>query len=127
MHPLASHGLFGTQVEHISAKLADLRGWLIHKLEYPYVDLTFTADHRTPLRLYANCAEWNSEPPSFKLLSAAGATLQPTNPPPAEISPNCTGVFNASPHPATGLPFICSPGSREYRIHSSHINDPCVP
>jgi hypothetical protein len=122
MHTLASQALFQTQVEHISAKLASSRGWLVHKLEYPYVDLSFTADGRTPLRLCADCSEWNSEPPSIRLLSAAGVPL-PSNPPPAEISPNRTGVFNVSQHPTTGLPFICSPGSREYHTHSSHIND----
>jgi hypothetical protein len=122
MHQLASQALFRTQVEHLSVRLASARGWLIHKLEFPFIDLTFTADRRTPLRLYANCAEWNSEPPSFKLLSAAGVPLQ-SNPPPSEISPNRTGVFNTSAHPSTGLPFICSPGSREYHTHSSHTSD----
>ena len=72
MHPLASKALFQAQVEHITARLAAARGWLIHNLEYPYVDLTFTADRRTALRLLANCEDWNSEPPSFKLLSATG-------------------------------------------------------
>ncbi len=122
MHPLAAQTLFRAQVEHISAKLASSRGWLIHALEYPCIDIAFTADRRTALRLFANCAEWNVEPPSFKLLSAAGVALQ-SNPPAAEISPNRTGVFNTSAHPATGLPFICSPGSREYHTHSSHTND----
>lgn len=122
MHPLASKALFQAQVEHITEKLAAARGWLIHKIEYPSVDLTFTADLRTALRLLANCEDWNSEPPSFKLLSATGVPLK-SSPAPAEISPNRTGVFNTSTHPATGLPFICSPGAREYHTHSSHIND----
>jgi hypothetical protein len=123
MNTLASQTLFRAQLEHVSAKLASARGWLINKLEYPFIDLTFTANGRTPLRLFATCTDWNSEPPSFKLLAAGASPLQPTNPPPREISPNSTGVFNASAHPATGLPFICSPGSREYHIHSSHTND----
>jgi hypothetical protein len=123
MHELASQTLFLSQVEPLSQKLAASRGWIIHEITYPHLDVTFTANQRTPLRLHATCHEWNSEPPSIKLLSAAAIPLQSTNPSPPEISPNNTGVFNASPHPVTGLPFICSPGSREYHTHSSHTND----
>jgi hypothetical protein len=123
MHQVASQTLFQLQVEGLSSKLADSRGWIIHDITYPTLDVTFTAKNRTPLRLQAACHDWNSEPPNFKLLSAAGIPLQSTNPPPSEISPNTTGVFNASVHPLTGVPFICSAGAREYHMHSSHTND----
>lgn len=102
MHQLASQTLFQVQVARLSSKLAESRGWIIHGLTYPILDITFTAMNRTPLRLQATCRDWNSEPPSFKLLSAGGIPLQSTNPPPSEISPNSTGVFNASQHPLTG-------------------------
>ncbi|MES2304296.1 MAG: putative metal-binding protein [Gemmatimonadota bacterium] len=37
------------------------------------------------------------------------------------LSPDPTGVFNGGAHPATGRPFVCMRGSREYHAHPSHI------
>ena len=122
MHELVSKALFLSQTEHISAKLAQSRGWILHQMEYPIIDVTFTAKSRTPLRLHAMCEDWNIEPPRFKLLAADGSTLK-VSPPPPEISPNQTNVFNANAHPITGEVFICMRGSREYHTHSGHIND----
>jgi hypothetical protein len=123
MHALASQALFTAQTEHINERLAAVRSWIINELAYPIIDLAFTAPGRTSLRLAARCDDWNSQPPSFGLLAADGTCL-PAGGAPKEISPNPTSVFNASAHPLTGFPFICSAGSREYHTHTSHTNDP---
>jgi hypothetical protein len=122
MHALASQALFAAQTAYINARLAGIRGWIINELAYPIIDLTFTPPRRTPLRLAARCDDWNTQPPSFALLAADGTRLR-CDGPPKEIAPNSTGVFNAGAHPLTGLPFICSAGSRQYHTHSSHTND----
>lgn len=123
MHALASQALFAAQTAQINERIATIRGWIINELAFPVIDLTFTAAGRTPLRLAARCEDWNSQPPSFALLSVDGTRLR-TGGAPKEISPNPTSVFNAGAHPITGFPFICSAGSREYHTHTSHTNDP---
>jgi hypothetical protein len=123
MHALASQALFAAQTEHIDRRLAAVRSWIINELAYPLIDLTFMAPGRTSLRLAARCDDWNSQPPSFALLAGDGTSLRAGGAL-KEISPNPTSVFNASAHPVTGFPFICSAGSREYHTHSSHTNDP---
>ena len=69
-----------------------------------------------PLRLRLHCDGWNTEPPSIELLTREGENL-------TKVPGTSTGVFNGSPHPITGKPFICMRGSREYHSHSSHIAD----
>jgi hypothetical protein len=123
MHELICQELFRSQTEHFTTRLAASRDWAIHQVTYPVIDVTFTAPGRTSLRVRAMCDGWNGQPPSFDLLTAAGVPLRVTQPPPIEIFPNPTGVFNCSPHPNTGRPFVCSRGAREYHVHPSHIND----
>jgi hypothetical protein len=123
MHELASKAIFAEQTANLSPKLAASRGWIIHSLDYPTVDLTFTAEGRTSLRVNLLCDGWNDTPPSIRLQKADGNYIPVTNPPNPAIYPNQTGVFNPSGHPTTGHPFVCMRGSREYHTHSSHVND----
>jgi len=123
MHELASKALFIAQTEILSTKLAEARGWVLHMMEYPTIDLAFTQSGRTTLRLRVNCTGWNMQPPTFRLLSSTGIPLAVSNPPPAEIHPNGSGIFNPNAHPLTGEPFICMRGSREYHTHESHLQD----
>lgn len=116
MHPAAAKALFDEDVANLSAALAERRGWLLHAVEFPLIDCSFTAPNRTPLRLRLQCDNWNDLPPAVSLHAADGAPL-------TTLLPNPTGVFNPGPHPTTGRPFICMRGAREYHAHPSHIND----
>jgi hypothetical protein len=116
MHPAASRALLEEDVRHLSPELARRREWLFHLVEYPVIDCSFTAAGRTPLRLRLMCDDWNDLPPAIGLHAADGTALQ-------SLLPNPTGVFNGSAHPATGLPFVCMRGAREYHTHPSHVTD----
>lgn len=117
MHPAAAKALFDGEVAKFTPALAARRGWEFHALEFPLIDCSFTAPGRTTLRLRLQCNDWNDLPPAIELHNADGSilTTMPSNP---------TGVFNMSTHPATGRPFICMRGSREYHTHPSHVTDP---
>lgn len=117
MHPAAAKALFDEDAAHLSAPLAARRRWIFHTVEYPVIDVSFTAPGRTTLRLRLNCDNWNDSPPAITLLSRDGEplTTAPNDP---------TGVFNGSLHPLENRQFICMRGSREYHTHPSHVGDP---
>lgn len=117
MHPAAAKALFDIDIGTLSTALAQRRGWIIHSLQFPAVDCSFTALGRTTLRLRLLCENWNDVPPAISLHNADGDFLLtlPVNP---------TGVFNAGPHPSTQRPFICMRGAQEYHTHPSHVGDP---
>ena len=117
MHPAAAKALFAEHTYTLSTALARRRGWVIHSLEFPTVDCTFTAPERTALRLRLLCNDWNDLPPAISLHDANGTPL-------VTLPPNPTGVFNPGLHPATQRPFICMRGALEYHTHPSHISDP---
>ena len=117
MHPAAVKALFEQQVAGLTPALAARRGWILHSLEYPMIDCSFTATGRTTLRLQLNCENWNDRPPAISLLNADGSFL-------TAMSGNPTGVFNMGPHPATQRPFVCMRGAHEFHTHPSHISDP---
>lgn len=117
MHPTAAKALFDDDVSHLSAALAQRRGWVFHTIEFPLIDCSFTAPGRTALRLRLQCDNWNDLPPAIGLHAADGTPL-------TKLIPNPTGVFNQGPHPTTGRPFICMRGAREYHTHPSHVADP---
>lgn len=91
------------------------RSWVIHRIEYPIIDLSFTQEGKKTLRLRLNCEGWNETPPSIELLDCDGNLLA--------VLPQGHGVFNGSSHPKTHKPFICMIGSREYHEHDSHLAD----
>jgi putative metal binding uncharacterized protein len=111
----ASKALFDTEVEAIPQELLDLRGWTINSKEYPILNVSFSNGTRSG-RVMMVCDDWNELPPSIRFLDNAGQDL-------AAVSRDPAGVINVGPHPITGRPFICHPGSREYHTHSSHTGD----
>lgn len=116
MHELASKALFEQQTQGLIPRLFNSRGWNLYKIEYPIIDIGFTAEGRTGLRLKFECSNWNELPPSITLMTLDGTIL-------ATLAPNPTNVFNTGHHQLTGRPFICMRGSREYHTHPGHIND----
>jgi hypothetical protein len=116
MHPAASIALFEEDVAPLTPELARRRGWILHALEFPTIDCSFTESGRTTLRLRLTCDDWNDLPPAVGLLAADGSPL-------ATLLPNPTGVFNPGPHSLTNRPFVCMRGAREYHTHPSHVAD----
>jgi len=116
MHELASKALFATSMQHVNAELCAARGWMLHTVEYPVVDVAFCAPGRTTLRLLVRAEDWNGQPPSIELQAADGTPLTK-----APVAPGAQ--FHQGPHPSTGKPFVCMRGSREYHTHSSHLTD----
>jgi len=116
MHPAATKALFDEEAKHLSPALCARRGWVMHTLEFPVINVSYTAPNRTPLRLTLTCDNWNDHPPSIRLEKSDGTPL-------TQISSNPTGVFHAGPHNVTNLPFVCMRGSREYHTHPSHVAD----
>lgn len=116
MHETACRLLFEQQTHGLSGLLLQERQWVVFEILYPTVDVGFQAPNRVGLRVRLTCDQWNDQPPSIQLLNFEGAPLNPALRDPG-------GVFNPNHHPATGRPFICSAGSREYHTHTSHVND----
>lgn len=114
MHELVSRAFFDEQTKGIK-RIASLREWVIFRVEYPIIDVGFTGMSKD-IRIRMVCNDWNELPPSIELLTFSGNHL-------SDIRTDPGGVFNNSPHPFIGRPFICMIGSREYHTHSSHIND----
>jgi hypothetical protein len=125
MHELASRALFLEQTKYLQGKLAEARGWVFHQLEYPLIEVTFTdsVKRRISSRMRWSCENWDDNPPSVTLMNATGVPLKCADPPAVEFWPNSSGIFNPTPHPGTGLPFICMAGILEYHTHPSHIGD----
>ena len=116
MHEAASRALFEEEVEKFRPELMELRRWTIFASRYPILDVGFHALDGARLRLRLVCDDWNERPPSVEFLDWAGQPLQTIERDPA-------GVFNNSPHPSTGKPFVCMKGAREYHSHPSHTTD----
>lgn len=117
MHPLASSLSFDDDVGRWPPDIAAKRGWIVHWLEYPVIDVEFTAPGRTPLRLRLDASHWDDEPPRIALLDSSGTYLATAPQTPASI-------FHPGPHPNTGRPFVCMAGVWEFHTHSSHLNTP---
>jgi hypothetical protein len=115
MHAKAARALFETEVKRLEPA-AKLRGWHFYQKVFPILDVGFRNEGRPELRVRLSAPNWNDDPPSVELLDAAGNALEPGNTP-------AHGFFNRSAHPATGHPFICSPGALEYHTHPSHTGD----
>lgn len=116
MHELLSQRLFDEQVKHLTPRLAQSRGWVVHQVSYPILDFEFQTEGRMPIRLRLNCQNWNTQPPSIDLLDSAGAYLQ-------KLPGGMSSVFNPSAHERTGRPFVCMRGSLEYHTHPGHLPD----
>jgi putative metal binding uncharacterized protein len=116
VHKAACKALFDRQIGFAPALLVE-RGWEVLSCEFPVLEVLFTSAARVPLRVKMGCADWNELPPSIGLLDREANYL-------SVIPRDPGGVFNPSPHPSVGRPFICMRGSLEYHNHPSHVNDP---
>jgi hypothetical protein len=85
---------------------------IVNERAYPILDVTIR--HSRQLRLRMRADDWDDQPPSIELLNPDGSAFTDRLP---------GGIFHQGPHPATGRPFICMRGSREFHTHSSHLNE----
>ena len=116
MNEAASKALFERDVLGLSERLLTSRNWNLYSKEFPVLDVGFRAKGRPELRLRFVASNWNDEPPSVELLDSAGEFLK-------RLPQYPGGVFNNGIHPATGRPFICMAGAREYHTYSGHVGD----
>jgi hypothetical protein len=116
MNSALSSALFEDQTKHFSQKLFEIRSWVVNKISYPVLDVTFSHPGRKDFRVRLLCNNYDQLPASIELLSGDGCFL-------GQDIPRGHGVINHSNHPTTRRPFICSPGSLEYHTHPSHLND----
>lgn len=116
MHEALSRALFEDEVSRLPPALFESRGWTLFSKAYPLLDVGFSSTDGARLRLRLRCDDWNDLPPSVDFFTWEGQPVQTIERDPA-------GVFNNSPHPITGRPFVCMKGVREYHTHSSHTAD----
>jgi hypothetical protein len=116
MNEAVSKALFRRDVIGLSGRLLTSRNWQLYSKEFPVLDVGFRAQGRAELRVRLLATNWNYEPTSIELLNSAGEFLM-------QLPHHPGGVFNNGRHPATGRPFVCMAGAREYHIHPSHVND----
>jgi hypothetical protein len=116
VHDLVSRRIFAEEAKGLTTRLCEGRGWKLFGLEYPVIDIGFTATSRPGMRLRFTCDNYNELPASIELLNLDGQPISPMVTCPKSI-------FNPSAHRATGRPFVCYPGSRQYHTHESHVTD----
>lgn len=115
MNSSLSKVIFEKETSGFSDRLLEVRSWIINEKLFPNLDVTFHSMERKPLRIKMICENYNEEPASIQLLNEDGSFLLK--------APIGHGVINTGLHHITNRPFICSPGSKEYHIHCSHLND----
>lgn len=116
MNSALSSALFESQTKHFSQTLLEVRSWVVNKMSYPILDVTFSHPGRKDFRVRMLCTNYNEQPASIELLSGEGCYL-------GQDIPRGSNVINHGNHPKTHRPFICSPGSLEYHTHTSHLKD----
>ena len=112
MHEALARANFDEDVADLGDVAADSYGLIVNARTYPIFDVTIS--HSRPLRLRMAANDWNELPPSIDLLNPDGSALSDRLP---------GGIFHPGAHPATGRPFICMRGSREFHTHPSHVNE----
>lgn len=117
MNELVSKALFDREVANL-LRLAALRGWTVHRAEFPVFDVQFEGEGKHPLRIRMIATDWNDLPPSVELLAPDGTFL-----PSGQSTLLPGGVLNHNCHRNTNRPFVCTAGTREYHTHESHLND----
>ena len=118
MHQQLSKNLFDDQTTFCTdERLLKTRSWEVILRDYPVLIIEFTDPNKKSIRVKMNCNDWDDKPPSIEILNNEGVPLT------LDQFPKGHGVFNASAHPKTQKPFICTPGSLEYHEHSSHVAD----
>lgn len=115
MNATLTRTLFEDQTKNLTGRLLEVRSWVINKMSYPILDVTFSHLGRRSLRVRMVCLDYDELPASIELLSEDGHYLAQT--------PAGSNVINGGKHHNTQRPFICSPGSLEYHTHQSHVSD----
>jgi hypothetical protein len=114
VNEVAAKALFDSEVARLSPRLLAARGWEITTRAYPLLEVVFRRDGKIPNLFSMRWDGWSARPPAVDILTPERTLPQ---------TPLSGGIFNASPHPITGRPFICMAGVREYHTHSSHLAD----
>lgn len=109
-HEMLVRRLVEDELKVLTTHFMEVKGWELNSSEFPHLDVTILGTRA--LRIRMNYVDWPDRPPSAELMEATGEVL------------NVGGftIFNMSPHPATGRPFICMRGFHEYHIHPSHLD-----
>src|SRR5258708_38226108 len=113
MHSAACKRIFTEETTGLTPELFGLRSWVLLKLDFPVLDVGFNANGLLNIRIRMLSDDYNDRPPAVELLSPEGAYL-------TEVKRDPAGGFNPGSHPATGRPFICMRGTREYHEHPNH-------
>lgn len=100
------------ELEVLTPQYLKLKGWELNSSEFPVLDVTIHGSRS--LRFRMNCENWPERPPSAELLEVNGEVLRGS-------TEDTFAIFNMSPHPTTGKPFICMRGFLEYHTHPSHL------
>jgi Predicted metal binding domain len=112
VHEELARAKFERDISTLTEQMAESKGLIVHERAYPFLDATILHKKNIRLRMHAN--DWDDLPPAIALL----------NPDATAIAGGLPGdVFNNGPHSATGKPFVCMRGAREYHTHSGHVND----
>lgn len=112
-HELLVRRLVADELEVLTPRYLEVKGWELNGSEFPFLDLTFHGSR--PLRIRMNCQDWPEKPPSAELMEIDGEVLK------GGVNDGFA-IFNMSPHPTTGKPFICMRGFLEYHTHQSHLD-----
>lgn len=114
-----SHLKWGRELRLLETEAAAFlaeTGVAIVAQQYPklVVEMTHRRTGRT-LRFQFDGTDWDDAAPGLALLDTDDRELT------IEAWPQ--GGWAIGTHPATGKPFLCLPGIREYHTHPSHLND----
>lgn len=109
-HELLVRRLVEEELKVLTPHIMNLKGWELNNSEFPNLDVTIHGSRA--LRIRMNYEDWPDRPPAAELMEITGEVLN---------VPAFT-IFNMSPHPTTGRPFICMRGFHEYHIHPSHLD-----
>lgn len=119
MHKDAAIALFEEGMSSLDQRLLRARQWLVHRRDFPVLELSFQGLDHHELRLRLTFDDWDDSPPSVAMLAPCGEHLS-VLPLPRRLGSN---IFNRNKHPRTGRPFVCMAGVREYHEHPSHLMD----
>lgn len=110
-HEMLVRCLVEDELKVLTPQFLEQHSWELNNVEFPHLDVTIQGSR--PLRIRLNYEDWPDRPPSAELLDVTGNALDVGG----------FTIFNMSPHPSTGKPFICMRGFHEYHIHPSHLNE----
>ena len=118
MNSLGAKALFEAAVKLLDDRLLRGRGWVIHRHDFPVLDISFRGEGHQELRLQLSFDDWPDSPPTAVFLAPNGVPLTSF---PARRPGN--NIFHDDQHPVFKRPFLCMPGIREYHQHPSHVRD----